>query len=139
MKKSIIAGIALTLVIVASVVVIFINPTGEPDSLKHETDRWAVIKDVKGDRIAVETVSNEVWSQLVQLEENGSERFFVGGIVIEYDNKWGFRFDPNTITLAEFTAEGLQATIRYISENLDYWLGGWAYVHAKVTEIHSKS
>ena len=58
---------------------------------------------------------------------------------MEYDNRWGFRFDPNNVTVAEFTAEGLQATIRYISENLDYWLDGWAYVHAKVTEIHSKS
>jgi len=132
------AGIVLTVAIAALGVVILINYMMEPDSLKHETDRWAVIKDVRGDRIAVETVSDEVWSILVQLKQNGSERF-VGGIVVEYDNKWGFRFDPNNVTVAEFTAEGLQATIRYISENLDYWLGGWAYVHAKVTEVHSKS
>jgi len=131
------AGFVLTVAIAALGVVILINYMRESDPLKHETDRWAVIKDVNGGRIAVETVSDEVWSQLVQLKENGSERF-IGGIVVEYDNKWGFRFDPNTVTVAEFTAEGLQATIRYISENLDYWLGGWAYVHAKVTEIHSK-
>jgi len=133
------AGIALTVAIAALGVVILINYMGEPDSLKHETDRWAVIKDVNGDRIAVETVSDEVWSQLVQLNQNGSERF-VGGIVVKYNNRWGFRFDPNTVTVAEVTAEGLQATIRYISKNLDYWLTiGWAYVHAKFTEIHSKS
>ena len=138
MKKPIMAGIALTVAIAALVVVIFVNYAGEPDSLRHETDRWALIRDVNGDRMAVETMSDEVWAQLVQLKENGSE-MFVGGIVVEYDNKWGFRFDPNNVTVAEFTAEGLQATIRYISENLDYWLGGWAYVHAKVTEIHSKS
>ena len=138
MKKLILVSIVLTIAIAALGVVFLINYMRELDALKHETDRWAVIKDVRGDRIAVETVSDEVWSQLVQLKENGSERF-VGGIVVEYDNRWGFRFDPNNVTVAEFTAEGLQATIRYISENLDYWLDGWAYVHAKVTEIHSKS
>ena len=138
MKKPIMVGIVLTVAIAALVVVVFMNYAGEPNSLKHETDRWAVIKDVNGDRMAVETVSDEVWSHLVQLKENGSDRF-VGGIVVEYDNRWGFRFDPNNVTVAEFTAEGLQATISYISENLDYWLGGWAYVHAKVTEVHSKS
>jgi len=137
-KKLAIAGIVLTVAIAALGVVVLINYMRELDSLKHETDHWAVIKDVNGDRIAVETVSDEVWSQLVQLNQNGSERF-VGGIVVEYDNKWGFRFDPSTVTVAEFTAEGLQATIRYISENLNYWLDGWAYVHAKVTEIHSES
>ena len=49
----------------------------------------------------------------------------------------GFRFKPETVAVAEVTAEGLQATIQYISENLDYWLDlGLAYVDAKVTEIH---
>jgi hypothetical protein len=138
MKKLIVVGIVLIVVIAALGIFIFLNYMRELDSLKHETNRWAVIKDVNGDKIAVETVSDEVWAQLVQLNQNGSERF-VGGIVVEYDNKWGFRFNPNTVTVAEVTAEGLQATIRYISENLDYWLGGWAYVYAKVTEVHSKS
>lgn len=55
----------------------------------------------------------------------------------EYGGKWGFRFKPETVTVAEVTAEGLQATIQYVSENLNYWLDlGWAYVDAIVTEIH---
>jgi len=83
----------------------------------------------------VETVSDEVWSQLVQLHQNGS-RLWIGGIVEKYNNSWGFRFKPENLIVAEVTAEGLQATIRYISENLDYWLDGWAYVSAKVTETH---
>jgi hypothetical protein len=41
------------------------------------------------------------------------------------------------VTVAEVTAEGLQGTISYISENMDYWLNGWAYVSSKVVEIHS--
>jgi len=62
---------------------------------------------------------------------------WIGGIVEEYDNKWGFRFRPENVTVARITAGGLQATIQFISGNLDYWLDlGWAYVSAKVTEIH---
>jgi hypothetical protein len=67
---------------------------------------------------------------------NGT-RMFVGGIVEKYGNKWGFRFKPDSVTIAQVTAEGLQATIKYISENLDYWLDGYAYVSSKVVETHS--
>ncbi|RLI44705.1 hypothetical protein DRO69_06755 [Candidatus Bathyarchaeota archaeon] len=136
MKNLVITGIALTMIIGLSGAVIWMNQIGKSNPLKHDTDRWAVIEDINRDRIAVETVSDEVWSQLTQLNQNET-RMWIGGIVSDYDNKWGFRFDPETITVAEVTAEGLQATIRYISENLDYWLGEWAYVNAKVIEIHS--
>jgi hypothetical protein len=105
-------------------------------ALTHDTDRWAVILDTEGSRMAVEPVSDGVWEKLVQLHEDQSTRF-VGGIVEQYENKWGFRFKPGNVTVAEFTAEGLQATIRYISENLEYWLDGWAYVSSRVTEVHS--
>lgn len=106
------------------------------NALKHETNRWAVIEDVNGDKMAAEPSSDLVWSELVQLNQNGT-RMFVGGIVERYNNKWGFRFKPDSVRTAEFTAEGLQATIRYVSENIEYWLNGWAYVSAKVVEIHS--
>ena len=136
MKKLYIFGaIVLVLVIVIGAFVIA-NYLETLNALKHETDRWAVIEDVNGDRMAVEPVSDEVWFQMIQMRQNGS-RLFVGSIVEKYDNKWGFRFKPDNVTIAEFTAEGLQATIRYISENLDYWLGGWAYVSSQVIEINS--
>jgi len=95
-----------------------------------------VTEDSDGARMAVEPVDDPTWSELVQLNQNGT-RMFVGGIVERYNNKWGFRFKPDSVRVAEFTAEGLQATIRYISETIDYWLNGWAYVSAKVVEIHS--
>jgi hypothetical protein len=64
-------------------------------------------------------------------------RLWVGGVVERYANGWGFRFRPDTVRVAEITAEGLQSTIRGISEDLDYWLGlGWAYVYAGVVEVH---
>jgi hypothetical protein len=105
-------------------------------ALKHDTSRWAVIVDVNGDHVAVEPSRDQVWLQLVELNQNGS-MMFVGGIVEKYDNSWGFRFKPDNVTVAQLTAEGLQATIRYISQNLDQWLGGWAYVSSRVTEIHT--
>ena len=105
-------------------------------ALKHDTYRWAAIADREGSRVAVEPVSDEVWEKIAQLYQNQSTRFF-GGIVERYENKWGFRFKPESVTVAEFTAEGLQANIRYISEHLEYWLGGWAYVSAIVSETHS--
>jgi hypothetical protein len=106
------------------------------NAVKHETNRWAVIQDVNGDKMAVEPISDVVWQNLIQLNQNAT-RMWVGGIVERYDNKWGFRFKRDSVTVAEATAEGLQGTISYISENMDYWLNGWAYVSSKVVEIHS--
>jgi len=132
-------GIAAAIVIGAIVflsLAVWANYRDLSNAVKHETNRWAVLEDVNGDRMAVEPVDDHIWSEIVQLNQNGS-RMFVGGIVERYDNKWGFRFKPDSVRLAQVTAEGLQATIRYISENIDYWLNGWAYVSAKVVEIHS--
>lgn len=83
---------------------------------------WAVIEDIHSDQIKLETTRDEVWDELVQLYLNGSERW-IGGTVERYENEWGFRFDPDTIIIAEITIEVWQTTIKGISENLDYWLG----------------
>lgn len=136
MKKLYVVMITLsvaTLVILASFLMDYWSIL---NALKHETDRWAVIEDVNGDRIVVEPVKDEVWLQLVQMQQDKG-RIWIGSIVETYDNKWGFRFKLENVTVAEVTAEGLQASIRYISDNLNYWLEGWAYVSAKVIETHS--
>jgi len=134
--------VAVVVAVLVMIIVSFLvwNYLDQLSALKHETDRWAAIQDVNGDRIAVEPTSDIVWEQLVQLHENKSERF-VGSIIEEYGNKWGFRFKPENITIAEVTVEGMQATIRHISEDLDYWLelGLIVYVSATVTEIHSEA
>lgn len=137
-KKMILAVAALVLLAVATIVLVwnYVNYLDYLREIVHETERWAVIEDLNGHHIAVEPTSDDVWNQLVRLNENGTS-MWIGGIVEEYGNKWGFRFKPETLAVAEVTAEGLQATIQYISENLDYWLDlGWAYVDAKVTDIH---
>ncbi|MHA2427413.1 MAG: carboxypeptidase-like regulatory domain-containing protein [Candidatus Hermodarchaeia archaeon] len=109
-------------------------------SATNGTPRLAVIEDSNGHRIAVEPVCDEVWNSLVELYQSGDE-MWVGGCVETFltfrpdpNYMWGFRFKPGTIIVAEVTAEGLQATIESISENLDYWLDiGRAYVFVKVT------
>lgn len=136
MKKLYVGGAIVFLVVLAVGVSFWIGYSDRMFTLKHDTNRWAVIVDREGSQIAVEPASDEVWEKLTELCQNKSIRF-VGGIVERYENKWSFRFKPENVTVAEFTAEGLQATIRYISENLDYWLDSWAYVSVKVIEAHS--
>jgi hypothetical protein len=135
-KRYVAVAVFVTMMFVILGVAAWVNYVNSLNEVKHETNRWAVVEDVNGDRIAVEPTDDHIWSELVQLNQNGT-RMFVGGIVETYNNKWGFRFKPDNVRVAQFTAEGLQATIRYISENIDYWLNGWAYVSAKVVEIHS--
>ncbi len=106
------------------------------DPLLHDTERWAVVADVNDDRMAVEPTDDAVWAELVQMNQQGTQ-MWVGGIVERYDSAWGFRFRPSTVTVAEVTAEGLQATIEFISSDIGYWENlGWAYVSARVVEVN---
>ena len=108
------------------------------EKTKHDTDTWAVIEDSKGDIIAIETTKHSVWDTIVNLHNNQTE-IWIGGIVEEYDNHWGFRFRPDTTVIAEITIEGAQSTIQGISEDLNYWIITWgkeAYVFSKVVERH---
>lgn len=133
-------NVTSTLVIVIITFLIFtywINSDGS-NKTKHETSRWAIITDSKSDIIAVETSDSNVWNTLTNLQVNQTE-MWIGGIVEEYDNYWGFRFNPDTIVIAQITIEGAQSNIQAISENLNYWINIWqkqAYVFAKVSEIH---
>ena len=86
--------------------------------------------------LAIETTDTTVWNQLVQLYQNGTE-MWIGGEVERYDNKWGFRFNPDTIIIAQFTIEGAQTTISFLSEDIEYWINfGIAYIGSTVIEIN---
>ncbi|MEJ2125970.1 MAG: hypothetical protein P8X87_01905 [Candidatus Bathyarchaeota archaeon] len=141
-RKDILAiAIFVLAVVIISGVLIYWNDLDQQLKTKHETNRWAVITDSKGDFIAVETTSLEVWNDLKNLKEKQTE-LWIGGIIEEYDNYWEFRFNPDTIITAEITIEGSQATIQSISEGPDYWMNTWqnqVYVFAEVTEIHESS
>ena len=140
MNKKMVLNITSTLVIVILAFLIYtywIN-SDYSNKTKHETNRWTVITDSKSDIIAVETSDSNVWETLTNLNANQTE-MWIGGIVEEYDNYWGFRFNPDTIIIAEITIEGAQSNIQAISEDLNYWINIWqkqTYVLAKVTEIH---
>lgn len=141
MKKNRItlAGFVLIVVLAAAGGIHFLKAA--PD----ETSGIAIIEDTNGDRIGVEPTSGEVWDKLVELH-NSSEEMWIGGVVEVFifirpdpNYPWGFRFKPENITVAEVTAEGLQTTIRNISEDVDYWISlGQAYVFAKVMEVHER-
>ena len=140
MKKVILAGI-LVVAVVASAILIweYVNYLDYSGKTLHESERWAVILDSHGDIVAVEATSNEAWSALVNMHQDGSE-MWIGGLVEEYGNSWGFRFKPDTINVAEITAEGAQTWIADISENTNYWMNTWSketYVFARVTEIRT--
>lgn len=108
------------------------------EKTKHETSKWAVIADSKGEIIALETTNPDVWDTLVSLYDNQTE-MWIGGIIEEYDNYWGFRFKPDTIIIAQITIEGAQSNIQGINENLTYWMNVWTketYVLAEVLEIN---
>jgi len=67
------------------------------------------------------------------------QRRWVGGKLINATNVWGFIFDPDTIIVANVTAEALQTTLEQIKEDPNYWFnmpGGICYIGARVTEIN---
>jgi hypothetical protein len=140
MKKSLVF-LVVTIIIIITVsfsIWVYWGSVSYSDKIRHETDSWVVIEDSKGDVMAVETTEPGVWDDLVGLRNNQTE-MWVGGVVEEYDNYWGFRFRPDSIVVAEVTVEGAQSNIRGISGDLSYWLNVWAkeaYVFAKVLEIH---
>jgi len=105
-------------VIIISGVLIYWNGNDRPNKTKHETNKWAVITDSKGEIIAVETTDQVIWADIKNLQQNQTE-LWIGGIIEEYDNYWGFRFNPDTIVIAEITIEGAQTTNQGISYDLD--------------------
>ncbi len=140
MKKKL---VIIVIIVIASAMIGYLlltywNNLAYFSKTKHETERWSVIVDTKKDIIAIETTDPDIWVSLKNLNENQTE-MWIGGIVEEYHNHWGFRFRPDTIVIAEITIEGAQSNIQGISGDLNYWINVWtkqAYVLAKVVEIH---
>jgi hypothetical protein len=139
-KTRALAGLVLIAVLATAGWIAFLEVAAD------ELPGMAIIEDTNGDRIAVEPTSGDVWDALVELNQSAGE-MWVGGVVEVFllfrpdpDYPWGFRFNPDSVTVAEGTAEGLQTTIRDISEDVDYWIGiGQAYVFAKVVELRARA
>jgi hypothetical protein len=139
-KTRALAGLVLIAVLATAGWIAFLEVAAD------ELPGMAIIEDTNGDRIAVEPTSGDVWDALVELNQSAGE-MWVGGVVEvcllfrpDPDYPWGFRFNPDSVTVAEVTAEGLQTTIRDISEDVDYWIEiGQAYVFAKVVELRARA
>lgn len=129
--KTVLAVFVLAAVLVASCLNFSLNVMAYP------THRMATIEDLNGDSTVMEVTRDDVWNRLVELYHS-KEEMWIGGAVEIYIHsdpryRWGFRFKPETVAVAEVTAEALQTTIRGISENLSYWLNiEQAFVFAKV-------
>ena len=136
MKKIVLIGVLIVVLVVTSYSVwTYVRYFDYTSKTLHETTRWAIITDLNRDIIAVETTRDDVWNTLRELHQNQTI-MWIGGIVEEYDNKWGYRFKPETLTVAEVTIEGGQTTIKELSENLDYWIntwGTWTYISTKTS------
>ena len=66
--KKLYGVIAVVVIVVLAVAAYFSSGSNvDPRTVKHETNRWAVIEDMNGDKMAVETVWNETWAELVQM------------------------------------------------------------------------
>jgi len=136
------------MVLVGVVLIAALTTAGWVHFLRAAADElpgMAIIEDLYGDRIAVEPASIETWGELVELYHSKGEMWIGGPVEVfifirpDPNYPWGFRFKPENITVAEVTAEGLQTTIRAISEDVDYWISiGQAYVFAKVAEIRER-
>lgn len=141
MRKRIAIVVIIAITLVGYSVWAYQNHLDYLSKTVHETDRWVVIKDSKGDIIAIETKNSKVWNTLSELHQNQTE-MWIGGVVETNNNKWGFRFKPDTIVVAQATIEGAQSYIQGISGDLDYWINTWtnvAYILAKVIEVHEKT
>ena len=140
-NKFVLAGIiAIVAVVVGYLIWTYANHLDYLSKTRHETDRWAVIRDSNGDIIAVETTNDGVWNTLGGLHKNQTA-MWIGGIIEEYNNKWGFRFKPDTIVVAQIiTIEDAQSKIQSISgDYLNYWIDVWTketYILANVLETH---
>lgn len=139
-KRAVLVVVSAIIVVLAvSLILVYWSDLDYANKTKHETAAWAVITDSKDDIIAVDVFGYEVRNALMDLDVSKNE-MWIGGIITEWDNYWGFRFDPETIVIAEITIEGAQSNIRAISEDLDYWMNTWqkqVYVLATVTEFHT--
>ena len=105
---------------------------------KEEEKSVVLVSDPRGHMILLEindaSILQELRSMLLENKE-----LWVGGKIERFDNPpWHFQFLPDSIEIAEVTAEGLQAVyLEVIEQDLDYWIDiSPAYIQGKVVAIY---
>jgi len=90
------------------------------NDIKHENNRWVLVKDSDGNQLAVEVLNSDIWEELRNdYKTNLSSSMFIQGIVIPYDNSWQFRFDPSTVSSIIGDVRVIHYTILEIANNLE--------------------
>jgi hypothetical protein len=75
----------------------------------------------------VGTNSDSIGTVMAELVGTGQSRWIGGQVVPDQSYPYGFYFDPNTVLVAEMTAEGMQATIQQIAQDPEYFARhGWS-------------
>lgn len=108
------------------------------EETKHSGDIWATIEDSKGNLISIDflNTNNNIWDTLIKLNLNKT-KMFIGGIIEQYQNKWGFHFKINSIVISQSVPEDRQANIEQISLDLNHWENGQVvYIYSTVVEVH---
>lgn len=96
------------------------------------------MEDFVGDRMVIQVDESrlETRGALVELHRTGESRW-IGGEIESCQNEFGFRFKPDTVEVAEITAEGSQAvTYRAIQEDFEYWRAyGVVFIEGSVVAL----
>ena len=113
--------------LVAILLLLFCFPTyffifNNSPQIKHETNRWMLIRDNDGNKIAVEAINSSLWDSLKMFYheyENEGEPMSILGVVVSYDNSWQFRLNPSTISMGYGFWKMETYTISEITTNLE--------------------
>jgi hypothetical protein len=94
-----------------------------------------LVEDPAGDRMGfqVDASRQEATDTLWEMHGTGEAKW-VGGEIESFENEFGFRFKPDTIVVADVTAEGAQAVFyRAIQGDFAYWQAfGVVYIEGNV-------
>lgn len=97
-----------------------------------------LVADFAGDRmeIQVDPGRQEALDTLMEMYATGESKW-VGGEIESFENGFGFRFKPDTIDVAEVTAEGAQAvTYGAIQADFEYWQAfGVVFIEGSVAAL----
>ncbi len=93
--------------------------------IKHETNRWMMISDNDGNKIAVEAINISLWDELAsfyQLYQNSGEQISIWGVITSYNNTWQFRLAPETLYFRLGIFPSMVYPINEIADNLEMHL-----------------
>jgi hypothetical protein len=94
-----------------------------------------VIRDSHWTTIRLYVEDEAVWQKLLAMKQQNLHKWVGSKLLRDSQSALGFKFDPENVVVADFTAETFQTWLLDISNRLEYWLDvGFAYVWAEVSD-----